>query len=114
MSTVLSYSPGQTATIVWQVFNLDGYRADGYAGAPIIERVVLPSLSFATGYPVAMNRLDTGLYTYSFLLPSGAVAVGMYIVDLSWYSPDTMSLQQDIVLINVTAPYGVYGAVTIG
>ena len=115
MSTVLSQMPGQTATIVQQVLNQSGARADGYffsgsgpLGDPVIERVILPNQTLATGFPVAMNRLDVGLYTYSFVLPSGAAAVGLYIVDVSWYHPDTHALQQDVILINVTAPFGLY------
>ena len=110
MSNILSYTPGQTATIVQQVINLDGYRADGYTGAPIVARIIFPDFSLATGYPLAMTKLDTGLYVSSFILPIGAIAVGMYIVDIYWYNPDTLSLQQDVTLINVTAPFGLYGA----
>ena len=117
MSTVLSYSPGQTVTLVHQVFNADGYRADGYnfinsgpLGAPVIARVIHPGLTLSSGFPIAMNRIDTGLYTYSFTLPTGAAAVGTYIVDIYWYHPTTTNLQQDMILINVTAPFGLYSA----
>lgn len=120
MSTVLSYSPGQTVTIVQQVLNLDGYRADGYsfsgsgfAGAPVIARVIYPNFMLAPSFPVSMTKLDTGLYSHSFTLPSGAAAVGLYIVDIYWYHPNTLSLQQDIVQINVTAPFGLY-SITAG
>jgi hypothetical protein len=112
-TTVLSYTPGQTATIVQQTFNLDGYRADGYLGAPVIARVILPGFTLATGYPLAMTKLDTGLYASSLTLPNGAVAVGIYIVDIYWYHPTTLALQQDVQLINVTAPFGLYST-TIG
>jgi hypothetical protein len=114
MSTILTYSPGQTVTIIQQVLNLDGYRADGYLGAPVITRILLPGFTLATGYPATMSRLDVGLYNYSFTLPVGAVAVGTYVVDLSWYSPDTQQLQQDFILVLVSAPYGVYGILPVG
>lgn len=111
-TTVLSYMPGQTVTIVQQTVNSDGYRADGYSpygnGDPVIARIIYPNLTSATGYPIAMNKIDTGLFYYSFTLPSGAAAVGTYIVDLYWYHPTTGQLQQDVVLVLVTAPFGLY------
>ena len=113
MSTVLSYSPGQLATIAWQVINSEGFRVDGYGGAPIIARVILPNLSVLTGFPVAMTALDVGFYNYSFLLPTGATSVGTYLVDIYWYDPDTLQLQQDFIQINVTSPYGIYSVIPI-
>jgi hypothetical protein len=117
MSTVLSHQPGQTATIVQQILNLDGYRADGYSfsgiGAPIIARIIYPNFMLAPNFPLIMTKLDTGLYSHSFTLPSGAAAVGLYIVDIYWYHPNTLSLQQEIVQINVTAPFGLY-SITAG
>jgi hypothetical protein len=120
MSTVLSHMPGQTVTIVQQVFNADGYRADGYdfsgsgpLGAPVIARIIFPGFTLALGYPVAMTKLDTGLYSFSFVLPTGAVSVGLYVVDIYWYHPTTLALQQDVVQILVTAPFGQY-SITAG
>lgn len=116
MSIVLAQMPGQTVTIIHQVLNTDGYRQDGYIvpgnsgpqGEPVITRVILPGLTLANGFPVAMIKLDTGLYSYSFTLPTGAISVGIYTVDIYWYNPSTFALQQDFVLINVTAPFGMY------
>jgi hypothetical protein len=113
MSTVLSYSPGQLATIAWQVLNAQGFRVDGYGGAPIIARIILPNLTVLPGFPVAMNVLDVGLYNYSFLLPTGAASVGTYLVDIYWYDPDTLQVQQDFIQINVTSPYGIYSVIPI-
>lgn len=120
MSNILSHMPGQTVTIVQQVFNLDGYRQDGYdfinsglLGAPVIARIIFPNFTLAAGYPVSMTKLDTGLYSFSFRLPTGAASVGLYIVDIYWYHPNTLSLQQDITQILVTAPFGLYSA-TVG
>lgn len=114
MSNILSYFPGQKVTVIHQVFNLDGYRSDGYLtdgySAPIIARIVFPDFSLAVGYPQAMTKLDTGLYSFSFTLPIGAVSIGLYFVDIYWYHPNTLSLQQDIVQVVVTAPFGTYTA----
>jgi hypothetical protein len=108
----LSCVPGQPVTIVQQVLNSDGYRADGYMGAPVISRIIYPDFSLAPGNPLAMTQFDTGLYTISFILPTGAAAVGVYIIDIYWYHPTTQMLQQEIQLINVTAPYGLYSVNT--
>lgn len=117
MSTVLAHQPGQPVTIIQQVFNLDGYREDGYSfsgsgplGAPVIARIIFPGFTLASGYPQAMTKLDKGLYSYTFTLPQGAAAVGLYIVDIYWYHPTTFALQQDVVQVNVTAPFGLYSA----
>lgn len=109
--------PGQTVTIIQQVLNSDGYRADGYSpygfGDPVIARIIFPGFTLATGYPVPMTKLDVGLFAYTFNLPTGATAVGTYIVDIYWYHPTTLQLQQDVALVVVNAPYGLYGA-TVG
>lgn len=117
MSNILQYSPGQTVTIIQQVFNSDGYRADGYSfsqsgldGAPVIARIVFPSLTLASGYPIIMNKLDTGLYIFSFILPKGASSIGTYMIDVYWYHPTTLQLQQDIYQVIVIAPFGIYSA----
>lgn len=121
MSTVLAQMPGQNVTIIHQVLNIDGYRQDGYIvpgysgpnGEPVIARIVLPKFTLATGYPVTMVKLDTGLYAYSFTLPQGAASVGLYVVDIYWYHPTDFALQQDYVLVNVTAPFGLYTAIPV-
>jgi hypothetical protein len=122
MSTVLAQFPGQIVTVVQQVLNSDGYRADGYVvpgvsgpdGEPVIARVILPGLTLASGYPATMSQLDTGLYAFTFTLPSGAVSVGLYAVDIYWYNPSTYALQQELVFVNVTAPFGVYSIGVVG
>ena len=113
MSYVLVYSPGQSVTVLQQVLNSDGYRADGYAfagsgplGAPVTSRIAFPNFTLAAGYPAAMIKLDTGLYYWSFTLPTGAAAIGTYIVDGYWYHPTTLALQQDFTQVIVTSPYG--------
>jgi peptidoglycan hydrolase-like protein with peptidoglycan-binding domain len=122
MPNVLSQFPGQTVTIIQQILNTDGYRQDGYVvpgfsgpdGEPVIARIILPGSTLAVGYPATMLQLDTGLYTYTFTLPHGAIAVGLYVVDLYWYDPSTYALQQRIVEVNVTAPFGVYSIGAVG
>lgn len=122
MSTVLAQFPGQLVTIVQQVLNADGYRQDGYIlpgisgpnGEPVIARIILPGFTLAMGYPAVMNQLDTGLYAYTFTLPQGAISVGLYTVDIYWYNPTSFILQQEVVFVNVTAPFGVYSIGVVG
>jgi hypothetical protein len=122
MSTVLAQFPGQTVTVIQQVLNSDGYRADGYivpgfsgpCGEPVIARIIMPGFTLATGYPAVMTQLDTGLYAFTFTLPSGAISVGLYTVDIYWYNPSTYALQQEVFLVNVTAPFGVYSIGVVG
>ena len=122
MSTVLELQPGQTVTVIQQILNLDGYRQDGYVvsgvsgpnGEPVIARVITPTFTLLTGYPATMTQLDIGLYAYQFVLPTGGSSVGMYTVDIYWYHPTTYQLQQQLVLVNVTAPFGIYSVLPIG
>jgi hypothetical protein len=60
-----------------------------------------------------MIKLDTGLYYHQFTLPTGAVSVGSYLVDVSYISPATSQEIKQIYQITVTAPYGNFNA-TIG
>ena len=108
MSYILNATPGQLVTIILET--LDGYsRADAYT-PPTISRIVFPSLLLATGYPQPMTRLSTGLYIYSFTLPTGASAVGSYIVDVFWQDPATNSLAQTFWQVVCSAPFGMYSA----
>ncbi len=104
MTTVLSYSPGQTATILLQILGSDGYRADGYS-TPVITGVLLPDLTSSPAYPLPMNRISTGLYYHRFTIPTGSAAVGTYIVDLT-YTDHLDNGFQDIVQVLVNAPQG--------
>jgi hypothetical protein len=120
MTNVLNYSPGQQATIIYQVLNAAGERTDafdGYGGnpgtPPTITRIIFPNLSLAGGYPQAMTRLDVGLFTFQFTLPILATSVGSYIVDILYYNPDSPNqYKNDLVQVICTAPFGQYSAST--
>jgi hypothetical protein len=113
MPTVLNYTPGQQVTIFQEI--KDGYvqrTDDGYV--PVVTRIFSPpNFMPLTGYPQRMTRLDTGLYYFQFTLPQGAVAVGSYLVDITFLSPATGLLNTNTYQIVVTAPFGNFG-VTIG
>lgn len=112
MTSVLQYSPGQIATIVLNITDTDGYMADAYTG-PTIERIILPNLTLSSLYPLAMTKLDDGLYVHYFTLPSGSAAVGSYIVHISWRAPDNPYPERNqIVQVVVTAPFGNYSVST--
>lgn len=115
-TAVLNYSPGQQATIVYQILNSLGERSDsfdGYGGPglpPTIERIIFPNLSLAAGYPQAMTRLDVGLFIAQFTLPLLASSVGTYIVDITYNNPDTGLFENDFIQVNCQAPFGAYTA----
>ncbi len=134
MLQTLFYSPGQTATIFVETLDLNGVRADaevdGYLGEsvededyfdgyidgyhnPMISRLVFPDLTLADDYPVHMVKLDVGLYYYQFVLPTGATAVGSYLVDVSYTDPSTLYTKTSLYQISVNAPYGNY-SITAG
>lgn len=120
MIQTLFYSPGQTATVFLEILNVNGARADGYKAdgyfadgyfadgyaKPIITRLIFPDLTLAAGYPVFMTKLDTGFHYYQFVLPSGASAVGSYIVDIEYINPTTLLINTSLYQISVNAPYG--------
>jgi hypothetical protein len=92
--------------------NIDGYvnaSIDGYVTSshfPTITRIIFPDLTATSGYPVRMVKLDTGLYYYQFTLPTGATAVGSYLVDISYTDPSTLYTKTALYQIAVNAPYG--------
>ncbi len=133
MLQTLFYSPGQTATIFVETLDSNGERADasvdGYLGDsvadpdfadgyfdgyhnPMVIRLVFPDLNLADDYPVHMVKLDTGLYYYQFVLPTGSTAVGSYLVDISFTNPSTLFTNTALYQIAVNAPYGNYGVST--
>jgi hypothetical protein len=106
----LSYFPGMVATIFLET--LDGYGQrtnDGYDGytTPVVTRIILPSGTLAVGYPQPMVQLDTGLYNFQFTLPTGAISIGSYLVDVAYINYLGYVNYQTYQII-VTAPFGTY------
>jgi len=85
----------------------DGYSGDGYEIA--VNRVIFPDLSLADDFPQYMTKLDTGLYFFQFTLPKGIVAIGSYLVDVSYRHPTTHTVVTQIYHFIVNAPFGSYG-----
>ena len=114
MPTVLNYTPGQQVTVFQEVKDGYGNRTDdGYT--PVVTRVILPpSFTLALGYPQNMTRLDTGLYYFQFTLPTGAAAVGSYLVDIAYLNPTLGIINTNTYQIVVTAPFGNYGLTAVG
>lgn len=102
---ILYFSPGERATLFLDIFDADGYRADGYS-LPVVTKIVFPDLSLAAGFPADMTKLDTGLYYFRFTLPINATSVGSYLVDVTYTDPTGDIEKQVIYQIIVTAPYG--------
>jgi hypothetical protein len=106
MNMVLQYQPGQTVSIWFETLDL-GQRSDGYS-IPTISRIIFPSLNVATGYPQSMIRYDVGLYYFQFTIPSGAVSVGTYVVDVSYVDPATGNPETTFIQVIVSAPFGLF------
>jgi hypothetical protein len=109
---ILQYFPGTKVTIFLDSFNADGYRADGYA-VPQVLRILKPNLTALDGYtaPLPMTKVDTGLYVFQFVLPTGGAAVGSYLMDVIYWDPVTVLQKQTLYQILVAAPFGNYSAV---
>lgn len=109
---VLSYFPGQIATIFLEV--TDGYNnvREDSSTTPVVVRIFKPDLTYMDGYIQPMDRLDTGLYRFQFTIPTGASAVGSYLVDVAYTDPDGFNSSATFQVV-VTAPFGNFG-VTIG
>ncbi len=116
---ILNYFPGQIATIFLEV--TDGYnhvRLDSTT-TPKVMQVIYPDLSLASGFPQNMTKIDSGLYTFQFTIPTGASSVGSYLLDVQYTSPLTQGgdsgndLSRKIYQLIVNAPFGLYSA-TIG
>src|ERR1700722_19573367 len=86
MTTILQYSPGQTATIWQEIKDANGVRTnDGYV--PVITRIIVPEFTLMAGYPQGMTQFDIGLYYFQFTLPVGAASIGSYLVDIIYLNP---------------------------
>jgi hypothetical protein len=103
MHTILQYSPGQVATVTISVFDSDDVLADGYS-VPSITKIIMPNLASASGFPVDMTKISTGIYQYKFQLPSGASAVGSYVVVVSYTTP-TEDSKNEVIELQVNAPF---------
>lgn len=117
---ILTFFPGQKATIFLETVDINGVRADGYDGyedgyaVPLVNSMFLPNLTYASNYPQQMTKLNTGLYMYSFTLPTGAAAVGSYLLDVEFVNPINHLVNNQGFQIIVTAPFGQYGTTIVG
>lgn len=98
-------NPGQTVVLTIQTVDSSGARVDGYT--PTVMEVLFPDLSAATGFPVAMTRVGTGLYTYQLSIPSGTSGLGTFTVSTRFTDPSVASgVKWDVFSINVSLPFG--------
>lgn len=73
---------GQLVRLVVQTLNASGVPTDGYV--PLVQNVIFPDLSIASGYPRQMTRIGTGLYAHGVQLPTGADSLGSYVATVYW------------------------------
>lgn len=109
MIQTLNFFPGQKAAVFLETVDGYGTRTDAPT-LPIVSRILFPNLSLASGYPQNMVKLDTGLYYYTFTLPTGATAVGSYLVDVTFTNPANNETNSAAYQVIVSAPFGNYSA----
>ena len=107
---ILNYTPGALATIFLEIN--DGYestRIDAFSD-PIVTNILLPNLTNDgyDGYQIAMTHIDAGLYVFQYQIPSGASAVGSYLIDISYIHPTTFVIKKQAFQLVVSAPFGIY------
>lgn len=108
MTQVFYHSPGQSVTIVLETLSVAGSREDS-PSLPIVNRIIFPALTLAANYPQVMVKIDTGLYYYKFILPTGSTAIGTYIIDISYVDPAISALKSIAYQVVVTATAGNFG-----
>ena len=104
----LGYFPGQKAAIYLEVVDFNNHRTDPIT-IPTVDKILFPDITWVAGYPQTMSRLDVGLYFYEFTLPTGAAAIGNYLVDASYVNPSDGYINYSTYHITVSAPYGNFG-----
>lgn len=107
----LTFFPGQRVVIFLETVDAQNVRTDGYA-LPVVDRIIFPGFTLASSYPQDMTKLDTGLYYYQFILPTGAISVGNYLIDVSYINPVNDVINKKLYQIVVNAPYGNFTAIT--
>lgn len=112
MSQILFYFPGQRVTIVLEVKNANGLRVDSIT-LPYISEIISPAFAAIDGYHTNMTKINTGLYYGQFVLPTGASAVGSYLVDVTYTNPITSLSTIQFYQVQVNAPFGNFST-TVG
>lgn len=97
-------NPGQTVSLVSQVVDGYGARVDGYV--PQVTSVLMPDQTVASGFPLSMTRLDTGLYAAQIQIPSGSSSVGTFIASVLYTDPSTGGPVWQVYQITVALPFG--------
>lgn len=105
MVTSLFANPGQKVIIGLQVTDSTGALHDGYQ-APTVDFVSMPDGYMASGYPVNMSEITSGIWKHSLTVPPGRSGVGSYLISCSWPHPDTAIFQNELFILNVALPFG--------
>ena len=68
-----------------------------------------PTIPEPVSYPVNMTEFSTGLWYFQFAIPTGASAVGSYLIDVAYLNPSDGYVCNELYQIVVNAPFGNYG-----
>ena len=102
-ATPIFANPGQTVRLIIQTLDINGQRADGYI--PRVVSILFPDLTIAADYPQDMTKIDTGLYAYGLVIPTGVTSLGTFVVSI--YSEGGGSVPiWDTFMIQVARPFG--------
>lgn len=122
MDQILSYFPGQKATIFLETKTSDGYRADSLV-LPFISNIfkfaspdgytIYDGYLGLDGYNQPFTRISIGLYFAQITLPKTASSVGSYLVDATYVNPNNGFPNTQTYQLIVNAPFGNFGT-TIG
>lgn len=86
---------GEPVTIFLEITNSSGERKDPLS-TPIVAKIIFPDLTAAVSYPQRMVKLDTGIYTHKFVLPTDYKLFGSYLIDVLYNDPDTTAARNKL------------------
>lgn len=82
--------------------NTYGARVD--VSTPQVMSIYFPDRSYSEGFPQTMTRLETGLYFYDIIIPTGLTSLGTFIA--STMHTEGNNTVWNTFIINVARPFG--------
>jgi hypothetical protein len=108
---VISANPGTRTSIVLETKMLGASLRSDPDVLPMVLRVVAPDhTTLIGGYPLPMTRLDVGLFVLDIQIPTGATAIGSFIVDVV-YKMSGIDYSE-VYQVVVNAPYANFSVST--
>ena len=99
----VSTAPGQTVVFVAETLHADGYRA-APPDPPRVMYIYDDNDGYLSDYPQVMTIVSLGLYTYSFVVPSGYAGLGFYTAEITWAQPESFDDQYLFIVVHAVSP----------